>query len=66
MTCDIMSPEGREAFFKLIKHCDVLVENNVPTTIDKAGITWDELQQFNPRLIMLRMPAFGLEGPYST
>ena len=66
MTCDIMSPEGREAFFKLIKHCDVLVENNVPTTIDKAGITWDELQQVNPRLIMLRMPAFGLEGPYST
>ncbi len=66
MTCDIMSPEGREAFFKLIKHCDVLVENNVPTTIDKAGITWDELQKINPRLIMLRMPAFGLEGPYAS
>ena len=65
MTCDIMSPEGREAFLKLIEHCDVLVENNVPTTIDKAGIAYDQLREINPRLIMLRMPAFGLQGPYS-
>ena len=65
MTCDIMSPEGREAFLKLIEQCDVLVENNVPTTIDKAGIGWETLREVNPRLIMLRMPAFGLEGPYS-
>ena len=66
MTCDIMSPEGREAFLKLIEQCDVLVENNVPTTIDKANIGWDELRKVNPRLIMLRMPAFGLEGPYAS
>ena len=66
MTCDIMSPEGRAAFLKLIEQCDVLVENNVPTTIDKAGITWETLREVNPRLIMLRMPAFGLEGPYAS
>ncbi len=66
MTCDIMSAEGRAAFLKLIERCDVLVENNVPQTIDRAGIGWDELQAVNPRLIMLRMPAFGLEGPYSS
>ncbi len=66
MTCDIMSPEGKEAFLKLIEQCDVLVENNVPTTIDKAGIGWEELRKINPRLIMLRMPAFGLEGPYAS
>ena len=65
MTCDIMSPEGRNAFLELIRHCDVLIENNVPQTIAKARITWEELRAVNPRLIMLRMPAFGLEGPYS-
>jgi crotonobetainyl-CoA:carnitine CoA-transferase CaiB-like acyl-CoA transferase len=64
MACDIMSPEGREAFLKLIEVCDVFVENNVPETIEKAGITWEELKEVNPRLIMLRMPAFGLSGPY--
>ncbi len=64
MTCDIMTPEGREALLRLIEHCDVLVENNVPETMDKAKITWEELHAINPRLIMLRMPAFALEGPY--
>jgi crotonobetainyl-CoA:carnitine CoA-transferase CaiB-like acyl-CoA transferase len=64
MTCDIMTPEGREALLRLLKHCDVLVENNVPETIDKARIGWDVLHQLNPRLIMLRMPAFALDGPY--
>lgn len=66
MACDIMSPEGREAFLKLIARCDVLVENNAPQTIDRARIGWEELRRVNPRLIMLRMPAFGLEGPYSS
>ena len=64
MACDVMSPEGREAFLRLIERSDVFVENNVPVTIDKARIGWEELREVNPRLIMLRMPAFGLSGPY--
>lgn len=64
MTCDIMTPAGREALLKLVQHCDVLVENNVPETMDKAKIGWDELHAINSRLIMLRMPAFALDGPY--
>ena len=64
MACDIMSPEGNEAVLKLIEHCDILVENNVPETIDKAGLDWEVLHAINPRLIMLRMPAFALSGPY--
>jgi crotonobetainyl-CoA:carnitine CoA-transferase CaiB-like acyl-CoA transferase len=64
MACNIMTPEGKMAFLKLIKEVDVLVENNVPTTIEKAGITYETLKEINPRLIMLRMPAYGLSGPY--
>jgi len=64
MTCDIMTPEGREALLRFMKHCDVLVENNVPETLDKAKISWEALHEINPRLIMLRMPAFALDGPY--
>ena len=64
MACDIMLPEGREAFLRLIEKVDVLVENNVPVTIERAGLTYDVLKEINPRLIMLRMPAYGLEGPY--
>ena len=63
MACNIMTAEGREALLRLVSHCDVLVENNVPVTMDKAGITWEELHAANPRLIWLRMPALALEGP---
>ena len=64
MACDIMTDEGREAVLRLVKECDVLVENNVPETIDKAGLDFEILSAINPRLIMLRMPAFALEGKY--
>ncbi len=64
MACDIMTPEGHEALLRLVEHCDVLVENNAPQTMDKAGISWETLHRINPRLIMLRMPAFALDGPY--
>ena len=64
MACDVMSPEGREAFFRLIEQCDVLVENNVPMTVERAGITYEQLRERNPRIVVLRMPAYGLDGPY--
>jgi crotonobetainyl-CoA:carnitine CoA-transferase CaiB-like acyl-CoA transferase len=64
MACDITSPEGREAFLKLLTQVDVLIENNVPETIERANLTWDVVKEVNPRLIMVRMPAYGLNGPY--
>ena len=64
MACNVRTPAGREAFLRLIKHVDVLVENNVPETIERSGITYEVLRAINPQLIMLRMPAYGLSGPY--
>ena len=64
MTLDIMRPEGRDVFLRLVSICDVLVENNVPETIEKAHLTYEELAKVNPSLIMLRMPGYGLTGPY--
>lgn len=64
MACNVRTPAGREAFLRLIKHVDVLVENNVPETIERSEITYEVLREINPQLIMLRMPAYGLSGPY--
>lgn len=64
MTLDIMTPEGLEVFKRLVAISDILVENNVPETIEKAGITYEELAPINPGLIMLRISAYGLSGPY--
>ena len=64
MTCDIMAPEGQETIRRLVASCDVFIENNVPETMAKAGISYEAFREINPAIVMLRMPAFGLTGPY--
>jgi crotonobetainyl-CoA:carnitine CoA-transferase CaiB-like acyl-CoA transferase len=63
-TLDVMEQGGLDVFKQLIAISDVLVENNAPDTIERAGLTYSALSRVNPRLIMLRISAFGLSGPY--
>src|SRR3546814_19714747 len=60
-----MDPENREHFLELIKTCDVFIENNVPETLVRMGIDYETLREVNPDIIVVRMPAYGLSGPYS-
>ncbi len=64
MTLDIMTEEGLDVLKRLVAKSDVVVENNVPETIDRAGISYEALCEVNPGIVMLRMPAYGLDGPY--
>ncbi len=65
MACDVMTQEGRDHFLRLIETCDVFVENNIPETIAKAKITYEDLVPHRQDLVMVSMPAYGLSGPYS-
>ena len=62
-TVDLTRSEGREAFLRLVERSDVLVENNAVGVMDKLGLSWEELNERNDQLIVLRMPALGLTGP---
>ncbi|MXY21676.1 MAG: CoA transferase [Dehalococcoidia bacterium] len=64
MTVDLLRPEGKEIFNRMVAISDVLVENNPTETMQKLGISYDELKKINPGFIMLRMPAYGNTGPY--
>ena len=64
MTVDLTKPEGREVLHRLVAASDGLIENNLPPNIEKQGVRWEDLSAINPRLIMVRMPAFGVDGPY--
>ncbi|ORW41711.1 cag pathogenicity island protein [Mycobacterium paraense] len=64
LTLDLSSPDGRELLFRLVKCSDILVENFSPRVFDNFGITWETVSELNPRLVMVRMPAFGLDGPW--
>jgi formyl-CoA transferase len=63
ITINTKHEKGKEVFRKLIKACDVMVENFAPGALDRQGFTWEVIQQLNPRLIYASVKGFG-PGPY--
>lgn len=64
ISLELTSPEGREVFLKLAESADVVVENYSPSVMDRFGLAYEVLRDRNPGLVMVRMPAFGLSGPW--
>ena len=64
MTVDLLQPNGKRALMDLIAISDVIVENNPTETMEKLGISYEQIRETNPGLIMCRMPAYANEGPY--
>jgi crotonobetainyl-CoA:carnitine CoA-transferase CaiB-like acyl-CoA transferase len=64
VTLDLNRPRGRELAIELIKRSDAVVENFSPRVMDNLGIEYTALARTHPGLIMVRMPAFGLDGPW--
>jgi crotonobetainyl-CoA:carnitine CoA-transferase CaiB-like acyl-CoA transferase len=64
LAVDLSTEAGLELIQRVIPHCDVILENFTPRVLDNFGLTWDKVQELNPRCILLRMPAFGLTGPW--
>jgi formyl-CoA transferase len=63
ITIDSKHPKGREILDRLIRHCDVLVENFAPGALDRMGLTWEHIHKVNPRMIVASVKGFG-PGPY--
>jgi crotonobetainyl-CoA:carnitine CoA-transferase CaiB-like acyl-CoA transferase len=61
---DFSTPEGRELVLQLVEHADVVVENFTPRVMPNVGLDYEALAARKPELVMLRMPAFGLDGPW--
>ena len=64
VTIDFSTPEGRELVLRLVEHVDVVVENFTPRVLGNVGLEYHDLFARNPAVILLRMPAFGLDGPW--
>ena len=64
VTCDLRNPKGQAIIQELVKHCDVLVENFRPGTMERWNLGYEVLEEINPRLIMVRISAYGQTGPY--
>ena len=64
LTLDLQSTAGRDLLNRLIATCDVIVENFTPRVVDQIGLDFAAVQAIRPDVVMLRMPGFGLDGPW--
>ncbi|WP_173916726.1 CaiB/BaiF CoA-transferase family protein [Halobacillus sp. Marseille-Q1614] len=64
ITINLREEDGQNLLKELIKEADVLIENFRPGTMEKWNLSYEELSEINPRLIMVRTSGFGQTGPY--
>jgi crotonobetainyl-CoA:carnitine CoA-transferase CaiB-like acyl-CoA transferase len=64
ITLDLGHPDGLALAKQLVERCDIVAENFTPQVLERFGLDWDTVHALNPRAVMLRMPAFGLTGPW--
>jgi crotonobetainyl-CoA:carnitine CoA-transferase CaiB-like acyl-CoA transferase len=64
ITLDLTAPEGLALLKRLLANADVVIDNFSARVLDHFGLTWEGVHWLNPRIIMVRMPAFGLDGPW--
>lgn len=64
ISIDLARPEGREVLERLLADADVLVENFLPGTLEKWGISFEGwIKPRYPRLIHCSISGFGADGP---
>ena len=66
ISLDLKSPGGQDLARRLAAKCDVVLANFSPHALTKLGLGYEALSRGNPKLVMVEMPAFGNDGPWSS
>jgi crotonobetainyl-CoA:carnitine CoA-transferase CaiB-like acyl-CoA transferase len=64
ITLNLSDPRGLQAAKDLVKWADLVVENFTPRVMENFGLDWPVVHAVNPRAVMARLPAYGLDGPW--
>ncbi len=64
VSLELSTEAGRAVALELIAASDLVLENFSPRVMENFGLEWDAVTAANPHAIMVRMPAFGLDGPW--
>lgn len=65
ITANLREAEGQGLIRNLVKEADFILENFRPGTMEKWGLSYEELARINPGIIMIRVSGYGQTGPYS-
>jgi len=64
ITLDVRTSTGRSILRELIEQTDIFVQDNTPLVMKELGLTYEDLKESNPRLVMTSITPFGQTGPY--
>ena len=64
VTLELSTDEGKALLLRLVAQADVVLENYSARVVEQFGIGYEELCKVKPNIIMVRMPGFGLVGPW--
>ena len=64
LTLNLGDDRGRGLFLALAAQADVVVENFTPRAMEHFRLTYDTIREVRPDIVMVRMPGWGLEGPW--
>lgn len=63
ITLNVGCAAGAQIFRQLVQQADVLLENHRPSEVEELGLTYDNLRELNPGLVMTSISPFGQTGP---
>lgn len=64
ISLDLKTGRGREIFYELAKHADIIVENMSDGTVDRLGVGYDTISKINPRIVYCSVTGLGRPSPY--
>ena len=64
VSLDLKRREAIEIMHRLVRMCDVVVENYRGGVMDKLGLGWETLSALNPRLVYASITGYGTSGPW--
>lgn len=65
MTLDLKSDRGQAVFYDLVADADVVFEQFRPGVVDRLGVSYEHLSEYNEELIYCSLSGYGQEGPYA-
>lgn len=65
VTIDLRTEAGCALVKRLVRECDVLLENFRPGSMARFGLDYESVQRENPRLVYASISGFGQTGPYA-
>ena len=66
ISLDLKSPTGRTALLRLCETADVFVYNVRPEAMSRLGLSYEDVNAVNPRIIYAGLLGYARNGPYAS